>query len=109
MWSIIRVEGGWQVQWDGRNWGEVKPTKARAREYLEKSRTRYPNGVGALVRPKRTRRRRGGPYVYSLPDGEWQVPQTGEIDAKSKKDARQILTAWIRRRRLPTGTDLRQK
>lgn len=86
---------GCQVYLDGEPFGCLKDTEEEAEAYMERARSRHPNG---LPSPNNVARVKGGPWRWRLPDGS-----TGVIHTGRKEDAQKVLRHNLQCQRLPNG------
>lgn len=108
-WSIERTKhGDFRILWKDREWPVRKATRDRAEAYVTRLCQRYPGTTPATVlgdeeEPEENSRSRGGPwqYEYETDDGV----QSGIIETRRKKDAKQILRRRLDRQRLPNGIE----
>lgn len=82
---------------------QPKASPEAAVEYAERLITRYAENAGKVL-VEHLKNIKGGPYRYVLPKGEWPIDRIGAIDEPSLKAAKNLLCAWLGRKRLPKGT-----
>lgn len=98
-WAIKRVEGGHVLTWDGKEWGMEPQDRPWVVEYLARLKERYPEGGAWLVAGTSSSRHRGGPWRWTMSDGESEVIHLGRLE-----DAKAMLRRQLRRKTLPAGT-----
>ena len=118
MWTVRREsedgsdgEPRFGVYWKGFLWRGGLSSAEEANSKLDILKTRYLGSTPDLMlRASIYKTKRGGPFCYVLPPGrEWSVSSTGIIPASSLREAKQILSTWLQRKRLPAGTSVTRK
>lgn len=110
-WKIKKTADGYKIFWRGREWydgqrpirGTPNPPRDLVASYVESCKRRYPGDTpGILLGPEdaEAKVRRGGPWRWTLPDGE-----TGVIHTSRKSDAKKVLRHKMQRKRLPNGIE----
>lgn len=93
---------GYVVTFDGHDFGMAPRPKAEAKAYLERVAERWPGDSGYFLTgqtPEQQKVRKGGPWLFTYPDGETKVVHTAR-----KSDALSVERHRLKRKRLPAGT-----
>ena len=88
-WKGVPFPAGTEIPWTDR---------AAARAYVKRLEDRYPDGCADALVGRGSTRQKGGPWRYLLLDGT-----TAVIHTPRKADAKALLQAQMRRKRLPNG------
>jgi len=101
-WRMWATSGeGYRIYWNNEPWPmKPKQSHSECEAYMERLRIRYPNEAPAVMLGRSQDRQRGGPWRWSLPNGETGVVHMGRLN-----DAKQVLRHERQCKRLPTGIE----